>query len=295
MTDPKLARQQLTDDPMYKYRGCAPDEDDPRRSAGDPDVSVDAWAPYTGDGQEPQRVRLARERAAVRICGWCPVRALCAAYANTETEDGHLAEPEGIFGGEHPLARHRALIARRAAAVTAAQNGTLPAAVDTPRLAVADARTPQKLAVLRSLARETDPELVAYRAGMDVRTANWHRSALVTMLGLDRETATRAQLLAAAVQHRILPPSTRIRPDGTWPYAAAPTTDGIRQRRIAPTRPVQLILPGYEHLPRGRRTPARSPERAPHPLRRALRLVPATHHTHLPLNLPTPAALEPAA
>jgi hypothetical protein len=125
-----------------------------------------------------------------------------------------------------------------------------------------EGRTRQKRAVLNALARETDPELVAYRAGMDLRTANWHRSALVTMLGLDKERATRDQLLAAAVDQGLLPRSTRIRPDGRYAYAAAPTTDGARQRRIAPGRPVQLMLPGLEDIPRTHRT-ANRPGRPP--------------------------------
>lgn len=250
--EPRYAREALTDHPLYKYRGCAPDQDDPTVSAGDPDVSVDAWAPYTGDVPEPQKVRIARERAALRICGWCPVRAECGAYANSETDDGHLVEPEGVWGGELALTRHRALITRRAA-VTAATTGPGPDLVE--------ARTPQKRAVLRALARETDAELVAYRAGMDVRTANWHRSALVTLLGLNRETATRDQMLTAAVEQGLLPRSTRIRPDqrwpdGPWPVAAAPTVDGARQRRIEGRgRRVQLMLPVVRDMPLHRTPP----------------------------------------
>lgn len=168
---------------------------------------------------------------------------------------------------------------------------------------LAEGRTKQKRAVLDALARETDPERVAYRAGMDVRTANWHRSALVTMLGLDKERATRDQLLAAAVDQSLLPRSTRIRPDGRWAYAAAPTTDGARQRRIAPGRPVQLILPGLEDLPRTRRAsvrPGRPPKGrgpAPSPRRRTrlrrLAAVRTALQPRIPL-VPTPV-LEPAA
>lgn len=297
MTDPTIARQQLTDHPHYKYRGCAPDQDDPRMSAADPALSVEAWLPYTGDGAEPQRDRIARERAATAICGHCPVVALCAAYANTETEDGHLAEPEGIWGGEGSLSRHRALVARRSAALAAAAPRETTRGAGAQHLV--EARTPQKRAVLLSLARETDVELVAYRAGMDVRKSNWHRSALVRMLGLNKESATRDQLLAAAVHHRLIPRSTRIRPDGRWPLAAAPTTDGIRQRRIAPGRPVQLVLPGYEDLPRGRRPVPVRLEGASKGVCGALRLRIVRPHPHaerLPLPaLPAITALEPAA
>ncbi|MFE1515800.1 hypothetical protein ACFW9I_03025 [[Kitasatospora] papulosa] len=256
--DAIAARQRLVDDRYYYLRGCAPDEEDPRMSAGDPDVPVDAWGPYTDDGAEAQRDRLAREKAALAICGRCPVLALCRVYANTTTVDEtgveHLVEPEGILGGELALTRHRALIARRHAATVGETTAATPASV--PARTLDDARTPQKRAVLAALARETDPDAVAYRAGMDLRTANWHRSALVGMLGLDREHATRDQLLAAAVETGLLPRSTRIRPDGPMPYAAAPTVDGVRQRRIAPpTRTVgpQLLLPGMEDMPRGPR------------------------------------------
>lgn len=229
-------------------------------------VPLDVWGPYTGDGAEPQKTRIDRERLAQRICASCPVLAVCRTYANTATVDAdgveHLVEPEGVMGGELALARHRALIARRHAATV----GTAPAAEEPAAVAVRDlseGRTRQKRAVLVALARETDPELVAYRAGMDLRTANWHRSALVTLLGLDKERATRDQLLAAAVDQGLLPRSTRIRPDGPWAYAAAPTTDGARQRRIAPGRPVQLILPGLEDMACGRRSSTRPGRRLP--------------------------------
>ncbi|ACX71101.1 fibroblast growth factor receptor-like protein [Streptomyces phage ZL12] len=250
--DAIAARQRLVDDRHYRYRGCAPDPEAPGMSAGDPEVPLDAWGPYTGDGAEAQKTRLDRERSALTICGRCPVLALCRTYANTTTTETdatgrqveHLVEPEGVLGGELALTRHRALIARRHDTVTA----------DTARPGTAgdmvEARTPQRRALLLALARETDPERVAALAGMDVRTANWHRSALVGMLGLDRDRATRDQLLTVAVENRLIPRSTRIRPDGPWAYAAAPTADGVRQRRIAPRRPVQLVLPALEDMPR---------------------------------------------
>ncbi|MFG2540714.1 hypothetical protein ACGFU4_36290 [Streptomyces sp. NPDC048511] len=253
--DSIAARQHLVDDRHYKYRGCAPDPDNPRESAADPDVPVDAWGPYTDDGAEAQRDRLARERAAMAICGRCPVLALCRTYANTTAVDEqgveHLVEPEGILGGELALTRHRALIARRHAATV---GDTTAAAAPGPAVrSVDDARTPQKLAVLNALAVELYDERVARRAGMDVRTCNWHRSALCNLLGLDRETATRDELLLEAVRHGLLPATTRIVWDGLWPVAAAPTTDGARQRRIAPGIPAVLLTP----RPRARRTARR--------------------------------------
>ncbi|MFD7867988.1 hypothetical protein [Streptomyces sp. NPDC059783] len=301
MTDPKTAREDLVDHRYYRYRGCAPDPDRPgMATAGGLDgVLLDVWGPYTGDGAEPQRVRIGRERLAQAVCARCPVLALCRTYAHTTVVDGegveHLVEPEGVLGGELALVRHRALIARRHAATTGTLTNT---ATDTAPAAatglgvvrdLSEGRTPQKRAVLNALARETDPELVAFRAGMDVRTSNWHRSALVTLLGLDREHATRDQLLAAAVEQGLLPRSTRIRPDGRWAYAAAPTTDGVRQRRIAPGRPVQLVLPGLEHMPRTRPHASR-PKRAPHPGRPGPNVQSTGPRRHLAA-VPTPAHL----
>ncbi|MEV4975614.1 WhiB family transcriptional regulator [Streptomyces scopuliridis] len=311
MTDPTTARQQLTDHKHYRYRGCAPDPDQPQQSAADPDVALDAWGPYTGDGAEPQRDRHARERAAMAICARCPVLAACRAYGNAVLVEGgveHLAEPEGILGGELALTRHRALIARRHAATTAtvstagaSGSGTGADAAPSPKMRdLTGARTPQKRALLRALARETDTELVAYRAGMDVRSANWHRSALTAMLGLDKERATRAQLLATAVEHGLLPRSTRIRPDGPWPVAAAPTTDGIRQRRIEGRgRPVQLMLPGFEGMSRVHPAPALRPGGGCAPARRRarpprLRLVRTPARRPVPLVLPFPVPARPA-
>ncbi|MEU5660046.1 hypothetical protein ABZ802_31175 [Streptomyces sp. NPDC047737] len=285
--DAIAARQHLVDDRHYRYRGCAPDEENPRVSAGDPDVPVDAWGPYTDDGAEPQRVRLDREKAALDICGRCPVLALCRTYGNTTAVDEagveHLIEPEGILGGELALTRHRALIARRHAATTSILIATEERAGVVVR-DLKDARTQQKRAVLAALARETDPEAVAFRAGMDLRTANWHRSALVTLLGLDREHATRDQLLAAAIEHRLIARSTRIRPDGPWPWAAAPTTDGARQRRIAPGRPVELLVPGTETMPRSPRVLAGPRIPAPIPVHR-----PRPPRVGVQLELPVPA------
>ncbi|MGW5529479.1 hypothetical protein [Streptomyces xanthochromogenes] len=290
---PRLARQALTDHPHYPYRGCAPDLDEPARAAGNLDLTVDAWGPWMGDIPEPQRVRIARERAALAVCSHCPVLAQCRTYGNTETADGHLAEPEGILGGELALTRHRALIARRAAAAPVpadAHNTTGPGPVT-------EARTPQRLALLAALARDTDDELIAYRAGMDVRTARWHRSALTTLLGLDKEHATRQELLAAARSHGLLPKGIRILPDGPFPIAAAPNTDGTRQRRIAPRRPVQLRLVELADLPIPPARPANAvPPVEPAPTtagRPRLTVVPTPRHEQLAL--PAPLHLAAAA
>lgn len=255
-----------------RYKGCAPhwDPELAGRALGDESLSLDAWSASSQDGGEPQRERLARERAAKRVCASCPVLVECRAYANSETVEGRLAEPDGIWGGELALDRHRALIARRAAVA------------GRPSVKVlAEARTVQKRAVLAALARETDEELVAFRAGMDVRTANWHRSLLCTLLGLNKETATRGELLEVAAGLGLLPKRCRIVSDGRWPVAAAPTTDGARQRRIAAGAPQQLVLdlwPGMPvpRVPRVRRTLSGAPSRRPGVRRARLRVVRAT-------------------
>ncbi|MFI0822288.1 WhiB family transcriptional regulator [Streptomyces sp. NPDC021098] len=240
-----IAYQELTEHRHYQYRGCAPVPSDiadfSGQALGDPALSIDAWSTpdRAEDDLEPQKARIARERRAIAACGRCPVLAQCRTYANSETPSGRLAEPDGIQGGMLPLDRHRALIKRRNAAPA-------PVVVDD----VPEARTAQKQAVLAALARETDEELVAYRAGMDVRTANWHRSLLCGLLGLDKDSATRMELLETARRLGLLPKGTRIRPDGKWPVVAAPSGDGVRQRRIAPGMPWQIVLPGYQHLPR---------------------------------------------
>ncbi|GGZ82520.1 hypothetical protein [Streptomyces rubiginosohelvolus] len=240
--DAIAARQRLVDDRHYRYRGCAPDPETPGMSAGDPDVPLDAWGPYTDDGPEPQKVRLDREKAAKDICKRCPVLSLCRTYGNTTVveADAHgrqierLVEPEGILGGELALTRHRALVKRKVKEA--------PELV-APVQDLVDARTPQKVAVLRALAAEVADERVARRAGMDLRTCNWHRSALCSLLDLDKETATRDELLTAAVLRGLLPSAAGVVWDGLWPIAAAPTTDGVRQRRIAPDMPLTALIP----------------------------------------------------
>lgn len=277
----------------YRYRGCAPHWDPalPDRVLGDESLTLDAWSASSEDGGEPQKERLAREAAARRVCAACPVLQACRAYANSETPGGKLREPDGIWGGQLALDRHRALIARRAAGA-----GVAP----LPEKHLAEARTPQKRAVLAALARETDEELVAYRAGMDVRTANWHRSALCSLLGLNKETATRAQLLEAAGRNGLLPKRCRILPDGRWPVAAAPTTDGARQRRIGAGAPQQLVLDLWDGRPAPRTVPRRRRARSSaRPSRPRLRLVAPLYVTD-PLPFPTTtiartAVLEAAA
>ncbi|MFJ5294518.1 WhiB family transcriptional regulator [Streptomyces sp. NPDC088348] len=218
----------LTEHHHYKYRGCAPDELTPTRAAGDLRLSVDAWSPTTADGGEEQRARLVRERAAKAVCTGCPVLDACRAYGLSTTEhDGtaRLVEPEGILGGMLALDRHRHLIQQRIINPAPA----IPAAVTPAGLAAA--RTTQKQAVLRALASTGDAQMVADRAGIDMRTANWQRSSLCGLLGVDRETATREDLLDAAQALGVLPNGVQVVPDHA-PVAAAPDTTGARQRRI---------------------------------------------------------------
>lgn len=209
-TDSLAAYEAWTTHRHYRYRGCAPDVDDPRRAAGNPDLSLDAWSGEDLDGGEPQRERLARERAAVEVCLGCPVMVLCDAYASSVTADGRLAEPAGIWGGRLALERHRAFIARRHEVAAAA-----------PVRLIA---TKQRLRVLHALAAHVDAEAVAAAAGVDVRTANWQRSRLTTQLNLDRQSATRAELLRVAVERGLLDGSVVVADDGLVP--AVPPAGG---------------------------------------------------------------------
>ncbi|MFJ5886859.1 hypothetical protein [Streptomyces californicus] len=254
-TTANTARQHLVDHLHYRYRGCAPDPDQPGKCAGDPEVTLDAWSPYTGDGSEPQKARHAREKTAIAICNRCPVLTLCRTYANTTVMEAdpsgrqveRLTEPEGILGGELALTRHRALVKRKVAEA--------PSAL-TPSGDLVDARTPQKVAVLLALAAEVTDVRVARRAGMDLRTCNWHRSVLCQLLGLNKETATRDELLQVAVLRGLLPSARGVVWDGLWPVAAAPTTDGVRQRRIAPDMPLAALIPQPRPRTRRRRASA---------------------------------------
>ncbi|MFH8581661.1 WhiB family transcriptional regulator [Streptomyces zaomyceticus] len=287
LDETRRAYEEFTEHRHYVYRGCAPDPDNPRRSAADPDLPLDAWTGTTVDGGLPIAERADQKRRAVAICGRCPVLAQCRAYAMLP--GGGLAETEGIQAGM--TAGKRLRTDRDAAAASgqpAGETGTRPAFRPLSHEQVLEAISAPKRAVLQQLAKETDAELVAYRAGMDVRTANWHRAALCRLFGLDKETASRAQLLQAAIDHRILPARTRIVPDGPWPVVAAPNTDGSRQRRIAPGRPEQTTITGLlDHQPTP--TPAVAPA-GPRRLTLA-RTAPATARP-VPLLLPvrTPEA-----
>jgi hypothetical protein len=245
-TDSIALREAWVEHRFYKYRGCAPAPDNPRRMAGNPDLPVGAHHAPDVDGGEPQDVRIAREDAAIEVCLNCPVMVACDLYANSVTRDGRLAEPDGVWGGRRALERHRAFIATRHQVVAAAASDRA-------------LRTPQKLAVLAALAVETDPYAVARAAGMDVRTANWQRSKLTTLLGLPRD-ASRGELLEAARGRGLLEDVTVVADDGSVPAVPPPTRMPADDQAPAPA-PVVAAAPAPVSGP----SPAAVPGCAPAP------------------------------
>lgn len=273
------AHQALTGHPHYRYRGCAPDPDQPDRAAGDPDLPMTAWEAPDTDGGEDQKARLARETAAKTVCGRCPVQQACLTYATSTNDEGRIAVEHGVFGGATMLERHRIFIRQRQASLDEEQ----AAAVDR-RL-----RTMQKLAVLRALAVHVDPYAVARTAGVDVRTANWQRSAITTLLGLDKHEATRGELLAAAGERGLLDGVDVVPDDGAVLAVPAPGS--------TPTTVVPAVT---EHTPAtlpAPRTPA-APVASPAPVRQATTdrprhtppaAAPSREHPPLPRPLRIPA------
>lgn len=271
MTSSIALRRAWEEHPHFRYRGCAPDPDVPGKSAGDPSLSLDAWHGVDRDGSEPQRERLAREAAAVEVCVGCPVMVQCGAYASSVVTEGgrtRLAEPAGIWGGELALERHRAFIRRRHEVAGPAPKRLM--------------RTPQKLRVLEALAVHADAVAVAQAAGVDVRTANWQRSRLVTQLSLDKETATRTQLLEAAVVQGLLDAARVVVDDGSVPAVPPPSSKPSGLEAAEPTQ-LELwsgVLPSAAPAPR----PVRVRVRRPRPARSArvvapvVPLFPFPHH-----------------
>ncbi|MFJ9420699.1 WhiB family transcriptional regulator [Streptomyces sp. NPDC101249] len=201
--------EQLTTHRHYKYRGCAPDPDNPQHAAGNPTLPLDTWHSPDQDHTGTLDERRTRVEAAKTVCRQCPVLTACALYANTTTPDGkRLLEPDGIMGGETALHRHKAFIRRRHQLAAA-----------TPD---AEILTPQRQQVLTALAAHTDPHDVAQAARVDIRTANWQRARLVTQLNLDKTSATRRELLNAAVQRGLLQAADVVPDDGTVPAIPAP-------------------------------------------------------------------------
>lgn len=203
------ARQNLMTHPRYRYRGCAPDVDDASAAAGNLGVPVTAWEAPDVDGGESQAERRAREAAAVEVCVDCPVMVQCLAFGASLNPAGRLAVPHGVLGGMTALERHKAFVRERQvepAPVRPAPDEQL--------------KTEQKLAVLRALAVHVEPEAVASAAGVDVRTAQWQRSRLTTQLGLPK-SATRAQVLEAAVARGLLDPGEVVGQLSLFPSAPA--------------------------------------------------------------------------
>ena len=223
------AREAWLEHRHFKYRGCAPLPNDPLRMAGNPELPVGAHHAPDVDGGEGQKERRAREDAAIEVCLNCPVMVQCDVYANSVTAEGKLAEPDGVWGARTALERHKALIAARHAA---------PPAPDRRF------HTPQKEAVLRALASCWDPYEVAECAGVDVRTANWQRSSLVTLLGLPR-TATRGQLLGAAAERGLLDGFDVVADDGSVPAVPPPTRmpEPVPEPVPMPSPPQPDVLP----------------------------------------------------
>lgn len=207
---------------FFRYRGCAPDPSNPRVLAARPDLPVDTHFPADRDGQEPKAVREAREAAAVELCLGCPVMVECDRYANSVTADGRLAQPDGVWGGRLAKERREAFAAKRHEVAQAAPD--------------VQVRTDQKRDVLLALAMcpDGDAGAVAAAAGVDVRTANWQRSRLVTQFNLCKQSATRMELLAEAVRRGLLDASVVVADDGTVP-AWSPAGS-------SPDAPVQLSL-----------------------------------------------------
>ncbi|WP_176742630.1 WhiB family transcriptional regulator [Streptomyces sp. LUP47B] len=242
-----------TEHRFFKYRGCAPDPDEPRLAAGSVErdgktvrVALDAWSGPDVDGGEEQRVRSARVAAAKEVCGGCPVLAECDAYAMVAPG---LAD--GIRAGRTVRERGRLVAAQEAESGARAGSGSRKRKpVPADRL-----RTPQKLAVLRALAAFTDQYDVAIESGLDVRKANWQRSHLTTDLGLE-ESASRNDLLAAAVKAGLVDGSLVVPDDGSVP-AIPPKTRKLLievegQFLLWPSDPAEV-----KHVESVRRAPGR--------------------------------------
>lgn len=231
MKDSETLRREWLEHRFFRYRGCAPDPDDPGRAVGDPSLSLDAWHGVDRDGAEPQKERRAREAAAKRVCLSCPVVEACAAYASSVTVEGKLAQPDGVWGGRLAGERRAAFNRRRHEVVVAVPDRMV--------------RTPQKRAVLLALAMCMDPQAVADAAGVDLRTANWQRSRLVTQLNLRKGSATRGELLAEAVRRGLLDEALVVADDGSVPAVPPPTRTVQEPETVTPavSVPEVAVLP----------------------------------------------------
>jgi hypothetical protein len=225
-----------TEHRFFRYRGCAPDADNPRRASGNPELSLDAWLGEDRDGGERQKEREAREEAAKEVCLNCPVMVECDVYANSVTADGKLVEPRGIRGGRTASERKKVLAKARQA--------------PRPVRAAPDWQfhTQQKQDVLRALAVCWEPVEVAVRAEMpDVRTANWQRSDLVRLLGLPKD-ASRMTVLATAQGRGLLEGVEVVADDGSVPAVPPATGDLLiavkGQKLLWPSKRKEVLVGG---------------------------------------------------
>lgn len=207
MSDPGgVAWDGLVGHRWWRYRACAPAAVDPGVCAVDEATPTTVFEAPDSDIPEAHHVRTAREAAAVAVCRQCPILRECRAYALGPEGADRPREMTGVWGGLTGVQRRR-MRGRR----TAAQ-------AQVPVVECTGAR----LAVLEALAEHRGAVAVARAAGMEESTANWHRSKLVTMLGLDPVSASRGQLLAAAVERGLISAAVVV-PDGPVPQRAIPT------------------------------------------------------------------------
>lgn len=248
MSPQEAAYVEWTEHPRYKYRGCAPDVDEPRLAAGSPGldgegrpvrVALDAWLGPDVDGGESQQARTARVEAAREVCLGCPVMVQCDAYAMVAPE-----RADGLRGGR---------TGREREALVKARSRVRRVRVAVP---VAQLRTPQKLAVLAALAVHVDEYQVAIETGLDVRKANWQRARLVSGLGLE-PSASRMDLLGAAVKAGLVDGSLVVADDGRVPAIPSATRKLLieveGQFLLWPSDPSEV-----KDTPPVRRTPGRA-------------------------------------
>lgn len=155
--------------------------------------------------REQQAARQTREATAKTICGACPLRAACAAYAYG---DGRTWwEPHGLYGGTTAAERARARTAHR-------RDISLSTSEQRRHITTA-----QRLAILHALAARLDLRDLKARtvygdhallgalaaAGVDRRCLGWQVSRMCTLLGVDVTSGTVLELIAAARRVKALP------------------------------------------------------------------------------------------
>jgi WhiB family redox-sensing transcriptional regulator len=213
---------------FYTYRGCAPHWDNPKVIAANETLELSAF--HGPDGGETQKERIAREAAALAVCGSCPLTEACREYA---IGDGpSLREPRGIWGATTAHNR-RTILAERLAAL----QQTTPEPLPLVRL-----RTRQKQGVLAALAAHEDLAKQCAEAGLDARTVLWQISRLATLLRLPPGDRDRTHILAAAAAAGVLPdtaPAPAAAPEVALEHQAVP-----KQQTVRPSRPpIRLLSP----------------------------------------------------